>query len=108
QSRCFSHVKDTVSALVKLSQTDKAVGRVINIGSDKEITIGELALKVKHLAKSKSEIQHIPYNEAYEEGFEDMMRRVPDLTKIKKLIDYKPKHSLDSIIRDVIEYYKSR
>ena len=108
QSRCFSHVKDTVSALVKLSQTDKAVGRVINIGSDKEITIGELALKVKQLAKSKSEIQHIPYSEAYEEGFEDMMRRVPDLTKIKNLIDYKPKHSLDSIIRDVIEYYKSR
>lgn len=108
QSRCFSHVKDTVSALVKLSQTDKAVGRVINIGSNKEITIKDLAERVKLLTKSKSEIQYIPYSEAYEEGFEDMMRRVPDLAKIKNLIDYKPKHSLDSIIRDVIEYYKSR
>lgn len=108
QSRCFAHVRDAVSAVVKLSQTDKAVGEVINLGSNKEITIGNLAKKVKETVKSKSEIQYIPYNEAYEEGFEDMMRRVPDLTKIKKIIGYKPKYSLDDILRDVIEYYKGR
>jgi UDP-glucose 4-epimerase len=108
QSRCFSHVKDIVSALVKLSQTDEAVGEVINIGSDNEISIEELAKRIKALTKSKSKIQYIPYSDAYEEGFEDMMRRVPDLGKIKKLIGHKPKNSLDDILKDVIEYYKSR
>ncbi|MBI4837988.1 MAG: GDP-mannose 4,6-dehydratase [Nitrospirae bacterium] len=108
QSRCFSHVKDTVRALVKLSRTDEAVGEVINIGSDDEISIEELAKRIKTLTKSKSKIQYIPYSDAYEEGFEDMMRRVPDLGKIKKLIGHKSKHSLDDILKDVIEYYKSR
>ncbi len=108
QSRCFSHVKDTVKALVKLSQTDEAVGEVINIGSDNEISIEELAKRIKELTKSKSKIQYIPYSDAYEEGFEDMMRRVPNLGKIKKLIGHKPKNSLDDILKDVIEYYKSR
>ncbi|MBI4710560.1 MAG: GDP-mannose 4,6-dehydratase [Nitrospirae bacterium] len=108
QSRCFSHVKDTVRALVKLSRTDEAVGEVINIGSADEISIEELAKRIKTLTKSKSKIQYIPYSDAYEEGFEDMMRRVPDLGKIKKLIGHKSKHSLDDILKDVIEYYKSR
>jgi len=108
QSRCFTHVKDAVRALIKLSFSDKAVGEVINLGSNKEITIEELARKVKEAAKSKSEIRYIPYNEAYEKGFEDMRRRVPDLTKIKKIIAYKPRYSLDDILKDVIEYYKGR
>lgn len=108
QSRCFSHVKDAVSALIKLSQIEKAVGEVINLGSDKEITIEDLAKRVKGLTKSKSEIQYVPYSEAYEEGFEDMRRRVADLSKIKKLIGYKPRYSLDDTLTDVIEYYKGR
>lgn len=108
QTRCFTHVKDAVSSLVKFSQTDKAVGEVINLGSDNEITIASLAKKVKEAAESKSEIRYIPYNEAYEEGFEDMRRRVPDLKKIKKIIGFKLKYSLDDVLKDVIEYYKGR
>lgn len=108
QSRCFAHVKDAVGAILKLSATEKAIGEVINLGSDEEISIEELAKKIKEAARSKSEIRYIPYSEAYEEGFEDMRRRVPDLAKIKKLICYKSKYSLDNIIKDVIEYYKGR
>jgi len=108
QSRCFAHVKDAVGAILKLSATEKAIGEVINLGNDKEIPIEELAKKIKEAARSKSEIRYIPYSEAYEEGFEDMRRRVPDLAKIKKLICYKSKYSLDNIIKDVIEYYKGR
>lgn len=108
QTRCFTHVKDAVSSLVKFSQTDKAVGEVINLGSDNEITIASLAKKVKETVESKSEIRYVPYNEAYEEGFEDMRRRVPDLKKIKKIIGFKLKYSLDDILKDVIEYYKGR
>ncbi len=108
QSRCFAHVKDAVDAIIKLSATEKAIGEVINLGNDKEISIEELAKKIKKAARSKSEIRYIPYSEAYEEGFEDMRRRVPDLAKIKKLIGYKSKYSLDNIIKDVIEYYKGR
>jgi len=108
QSRCFAHVKDAVDAIIKLSATEKAIGEVINLGSDEEISIEELAKKIKEAARSKSEIRYIPYSEAYEEGFEDMRRRVPDLAKIKKLIGYKSKYSLDNIIKDVIEYYKGR
>ncbi len=108
QTRCFTHVKDAVSSLVKFSQTDKAVGEVINLGSDNEITIASLAKKVKEAAESKSETRYVPYNEAYEEGFEDMRRRVPDLKKIKKIIGFKLKYSLNDILKDVIEYYKGR
>ncbi len=108
QSRCFTHVKDSVSALIELSSKDKAVGEVINLGNDDEITIGNLAKKVKEAVKSRSEIQYIPYDKAYEEGFEDMFRRVPDLAKIRKIIGYKPKYSLKEILRDTIEYYKGR
>jgi UDP-glucose 4-epimerase len=107
QSRCFAHVKDAVDAIIKLSQIEEAVGEVINLGSDEEVTIEALAKKIKELTKSKSDIQYVPYNEAYEEGFEDMMRRVPNLTKIKKLIGYSPKYSLEDIIKDVIGYYKA-
>jgi len=107
QTRCFAHVKDAVDALVKISQLDEAVGEIINLGNDEEITIKELADKVKELTGSKSEIQYISYDDAYEEGFEDMRRRVPDLTKIRKLIGYKPECYLNDIINDVIRYYKT-
>ena len=106
QSRCFAHVKDAVNALVELSKIDEAVGEIVNLGNDEEVSIEELAKKVKELIKSKSEIQYISYDEAYEEGFEDMRKRVPDLTKIKRLINYEPKYRLDDIINDVIDYYK--
>lgn len=107
QSRCFTHVRDAVDAIVKLGETEEAVGEVINLGSDREITIEKLAEKVKEIAGSRSEIQYISYDQAYEEGFEDMKRRVPDLSKIKRLIGYKPKYSLEDIIEDVIRYYKT-
>ena len=106
QSRCFTHIRDAVMELIALSKTDKAVGEVINLGSDDEITIGDLARKVKETVNSKSDIQYIPYDEAYEEGFEDMMRRVPDLKKLNGITGYKPRYSLDDVLRDTIEYYK--
>jgi UDP-glucose 4-epimerase len=108
QSRCFAHVKDAVDALIRLSQTEKAVGEVVNLGSDKEITIEKLAKKIKEVAKSKSDLRYIPYNEAYEKGFEDMRRRVPDIKKLQLITRFKLKHSLDVIIKDVIEHYKGR
>ncbi|MCK4358646.1 MAG: GDP-mannose 4,6-dehydratase [Candidatus Cloacimonetes bacterium] len=106
QSRCFAYVGDVVDALVKLMEDDKSVGQIYNIGSDKEITIFDLAKKVKKLTNSSSTIKLIPYNEAYEEGFEDMNRRVPDISKIKKAIGFEPKVPLDEILKEIIEYYK--
>ncbi len=108
QSRCFAHVRDVVDALITLKDRDDIVGEIINIGNDEEITIEDLALKVKEVAKSSSEIQYIPYDQAYEEGFEDMFRRVPDLGKIKRLIKYSPRFNINDIIRDVIDYYKGQ
>ncbi|HDZ61935.1 MAG TPA: NAD-dependent epimerase/dehydratase family protein [Nitrospirae bacterium] len=108
QSRCFTHIRDAVTELIALSKTDKAIGEVINLGSDDEITIGDLARKVKKTVNSKSDIQYIPYDEAYEEGFEDMLRRVPDLKKLNSITGYKPRYSLDDVLRDTIEYFKGR
>jgi UDP-glucose 4-epimerase len=96
QSRCFTHVADVVGALVMLMDHPGAVGQVFNVGSGEEVTIGELA-----------EIVTVPYAEAYEEGFEDMPRRVPDLTKIGDLIGYRPTRSLEQILEDVIAYCES-
>jgi len=104
QSRCFTHVSDVVTALGQISQEKEALGRVFNIGSDKEITILKLAERVKHLTNSQSEIQFVSYEEAYQEGFEDMQRRVPDLSRIQQLIDYRPSHDIDQIIQSVIEF----
>lgn len=106
QSRTFTYVGDVVQALVKLAQQDQAIGQVFNIGGKDEISMEGLAKKVKQLSASKSEIVYIPYSQAYEEGFEDMPRRVPDLTKINKLIGYHPQVALDEIIKKVIEYYE--
>ena len=104
QSRCFLHVKNVVTALTKLMNNEKAVGNVFNIGSQEEITIEELAKKIIKIAKSSSKIVYIPYDKAYEEGFEDMQRRVPDTTKAKTAIGFKPTMDLEGIIKDVIEY----
>lgn len=104
QSRCFAHVNDVVAALMKLMDCPEARGQVINIGNDQEVTIMQLAERIKELSNSKSEIVKIPYKEAYGEGFDDMRRRIPDLTKIQKLIGYKAQNNLDQIIKDVIGF----
>lgn len=107
QSRCFLHVKDATEALLGLINEPKAIGEVFNIGSQEEITIEMLAKKIIEITKSKSKIVYISYEQAYEEGFEDMQRRVPDITKIKKLIGFKPQVGLEGIIKDVIAYFKN-
>ena len=106
QSRCFLHVKDVIKTLIKLMNNKEAVGQVFNIGSQEEITIENLAKKVIEITKSKSKLVYIPYEKAYEEGFEDMQRRVPDTTKVKNLTGFKPTIDLEGTIKSVVEYYK--
>ena len=108
QSRCFTHVSDAVGALMQLIEHPRAVGEVYNIGSDTEVTITELAEQIKQLTGSSSRIVYVPYDKAYEEGFEDMMRRVPDITKIRNLTGYEPKINFNQILESVIEYQRSR
>lgn len=105
QSRCFCYVGDVVGALMKLMDDEAAVGQVFNIGSNQEISIIDLAEKVKALAKSDSEIVRVPYDEAYEEGFEDMPRRVPDISKINQQVGFKPERDLEAILLSVIDFY---
>ena len=108
QSRCFCHVADVVAALRKLIDCPAAVGQVINIGSDEPITVNDLAAKVIALTRSRSTTQHLSYEEAYGRPFDDMLVRVPDLTKIKKLIGYRPRYTLDQTLEQIIAYEKSR
>lgn len=107
QARCFGYVGDVVGAVMKLVDTPAAYGSVFNIGNETELTINELAERVIRLAGSSSKIQKIPYSEAYGDGFEDMRRRVPDLTKIRNLIGYRPRVSVDEIIEKVIAFQRS-
>jgi UDP-glucose 4-epimerase len=104
QSRSFTYVGDVVEALVTLAQEPRAVGEVFNIGNTGEVAIRDLAERVKTLTGSSSPIQYIPYDQAYEAGFEDMPRRVPDISKIRALIGYQPRLGLDDIIRSVIDH----
>jgi UDP-glucose 4-epimerase len=106
QSRSFTYVGDVVCGLLGLVNEPRAVGRVFNIGNVEEITIGELAERVKAATGSASPIVRIPYDQAYEAGFEDMPRRVPDLTRIRDLIGYAPKLGLDEIIASVVEDFR--
>ncbi|HUZ96445.1 MAG TPA: NAD-dependent epimerase/dehydratase family protein [Edaphobacter sp.] len=108
QRRCFLHVADAVEALLALMLKSEAVGEVYNIGSAEEVTIRGLAEKVKAMTKSASQIVLIPYNEAYEEGFEDMLRRVPDISKLRALTGFVPRYALDDTLRDVIAYTRTR
>jgi UDP-glucose 4-epimerase len=103
QRRCFCHVKDVVSALADLMLGEEAYGQVFNVGSTEEISIDDLAQRVRQLASSDSEIVTIPYDEAYAEGFEDMVRRMPDTSKIHDLLGWRPTKTLDEILSDVIE-----
>jgi UDP-glucose 4-epimerase len=108
QSRSFAHVRDVVGALVRLPVEPAAVGQVINIGSTEEITILGLAERIRARIGSASPITFVPYDEAYEYGFEDMPRRVPDLSKVAELIGYTPRLSLDDILADVIDDFRRR
>jgi UDP-glucose 4-epimerase len=108
QSRAFTHVSDVVGALTILMKEPAAIGQVINIGNIQEVTITELAKLVRDLSGSQSPIKYIPYEEAYESGFEDMPRRVPDLTKIRRMIGYEPQHSLHDILVQVIDYFRRK
>jgi UDP-glucose 4-epimerase len=108
QSRCFGYVGDVVGALIKVMDHADSVGQVFNIGSNQETSILELAQRVKELTKSKSEIVFMPYDEAYEEGFEDMPRRVPDTRKVAELVGFRPAMDLDGILQSVIDFHSGR
>ncbi|MCJ7543409.1 MAG: GDP-mannose 4,6-dehydratase [Phycisphaerae bacterium] len=108
QSRCFCHVADVVSALRRLIDCPAAVGEVINVGSNEPITINDLAVKVLALTGSRSTVQHVSYEEAYGRPFDDMLVRVPDLTKIRRLIGYQPTYNLEQTLAQIIEYERSR
>jgi UDP-glucose 4-epimerase len=108
QSRSFTYVGDVVRAMVALIDEPRAVGQVFNIGNGREISIGELAERVRSLAGSTSDIVRIPYEQAYEAGFEDMPRRVPDIGKIGALIGYTPTVELDEILTRVVEYFRQQ
>jgi UDP-glucose 4-epimerase len=108
QTRAFTYVEDVVRGIVGLIEEARAVGGIFNIGGEEEISINDLASRILSITNSTSQIRHIPYDEAYQEGFEDMERRVPDITKIKNLIGYKNTHSLDDILVKVMEYERTR
>jgi UDP-glucose 4-epimerase len=108
QTRCFGYVEDVVNALIALIEQPASIGGVYNIGSSEEISINTLAERIRTLTSSESEILHVPYSEAYEEGFEDMPRRVPDTSKIFSLIGFRPETTLDTILRSVIAYQSGR
>jgi UDP-glucose 4-epimerase len=108
QSRCFTAVGDAVGAIIALAREPRAVGQVFNVGSENEVSIVDLAYLIKEKTASASDVVFVPYDKAYEEGFEDMPRRVPDLTKIRKAIGYAPTVGLDQLLDEIIEFYRSR
>ncbi|HNS73100.1 MAG TPA: GDP-mannose 4,6-dehydratase, partial [bacterium] len=108
QVRCFTFVEDVVWAAIRLMEEPAAVGQVFNVGNDKGISIADLARKIVEMTGSKSEIHFVPYSEAYEEGFEDMRIRVPNLNKVKEAIGYEPRVQLDEILRRVIEHFLAK
>jgi UDP-glucose 4-epimerase len=106
QRRCFTDVSDAVEGILSLARHPKAVGEVFNVGSNFEISIEDLAHRIKELTGSRSEIRYVPYEDAYEKGFEDMARRLPDISKIHALTGYRPKVKLEEMLIKVIEYHK--
>ena len=108
QSRCFANVHDVVDAIARLAASGAAIGEVFNIGSHEEVTIHELAERVKARTGSQSEIVLIPYDQAYEVGFEDMRRRVPDISKIKRVIGWEPTTPLDTTIDQIVAYFRAQ
>jgi UDP-glucose 4-epimerase len=108
QSRCFCDVRDTIEALVRLIATPRAIGEVVNVGNTQEISIEDLARRVKERTGSRSPIEYVPYDQAYEPGFEDMMRRVPNIEKLHTITGFRPQTSLDEIIDRVAAYFQNR
>ena len=108
QIRCFCHVDDAVRALLLVMDSEDTIGEVFNVGNNQQISIMELAKKVIEITGSKSEIIKIPYSQAYPEGFEDMQRRVPDISKILNLLGWSPKIALDQIIKDIVQFESSK
>jgi UDP-glucose 4-epimerase len=104
QRRCFCHVSDVVRALAELMLTERSYGLLFNVGSTEEVSILELAERVRTVANSSSEISFVSYDDAYEEGFEDMPRRIPDTARIRELLDWEPTRTLDETLRDVIDH----
>ncbi|HEV2396841.1 MAG TPA: NAD-dependent epimerase/dehydratase family protein, partial [Candidatus Sulfotelmatobacter sp.] len=108
QSRCFCDVRDTVEAVLRLVASPSAVGEVVNIGTDQEISIEDLAHRVKQRTNSNSQIDYIPYDQAYEQGFEDMQRRVPSLEKLEQLVSFRPATPLNEIIDRVVAFFQKK
>jgi len=106
QSRSFLHIADAVEAMICLMNESNAEGEVVNIGNTEEIMIKDLAFMVREMAESSSEIEYISYERAYGPGYEDMLRRTPDISKLKRLAGFEPRHKIDEIVRSVIDYYK--
>ncbi|HVH73269.1 MAG TPA: GDP-mannose 4,6-dehydratase [Candidatus Dormibacteraeota bacterium] len=108
QSRCFCDVRDTIEGLIRLMNTDRAIGKVVNVGNTEEITIEDLAHRVKERTTSSSPIEYVPYDQAYEPGFEDMMRRVPCVDKLEALTGFRPRRSLNGIIDSVALHFQQK
>ena len=108
QTRCFANIRDVTPALIKLINSPRAYGQIFNLGSDEEITIKELAQKVRMITGSQSKISFIPYAKAYGPGFEEMMQRKPDLSKIRKAIGYEPKIPLEESLKEIANYFHAR
>src|SRR6202795_2735222 len=108
QSRCFCDVRDTVEGLIRLMDTERSIGEVVNVGNTEEITIEGLAERVKERTGSSSPIEYVPYDQAYEPGFEDMMRRVPCVDKLHALTGFRPQTSLNEIIDRVTDYFRQK
>lgn len=102
QSRCFGHVRDAVEAVFRLMDTEAAIGEVVNVGTDREVTIRQLAEMVREAAGSQSDIVNVPYSEAYAEGFEDLERRVPDVQKLERLTGFRFSRSLEQVVEEVV------
>jgi UDP-glucose 4-epimerase len=107
QQRCFADVADVIEALMRLSKTPEARGQVFNVGSDREISINNLAKLVRDATGGKSTIQHVPYSEAYDEGFEDLMRRIPDVQKLQRVTGYRPQTTIERIVERVLEWERA-
>ena len=107
QTRSFSYVADVVRAIITLTDHPRAVGDIFNVGSEEGVTIADLAKRIKELADSRSEIIFVPYEEAYEKNFEDMRHRVPDISKVRRLIGYSPRVGLDEMLEKIIESKKA-
>jgi UDP-glucose 4-epimerase len=108
QSRCFCDVRDTVEALIRLMDLERSVGEVVNVGNTEEITIEALAQRVKERTGSSSPIEYVPYDQAYEPGFEDMMRRVPSVDKLHSLTGFRPHTPLNEIIDRVAAFFQQK